>query len=102
MMPETATDMVDPQHASTAARPLAAARITRWACILASLLLVVLLVPLAGHAYLGAFSRYIADDFCTASSLRHMGGLAEIGEDRAEWINVCIAGAYDVGAVVAK
>ncbi len=35
-------------------------------------------------------------------SLRHMGGLAEIGYDPAEWINVCVAEAYDVAAVVAK
>ena len=31
------------------------------------------LLPLAAHAYLGTFSRYIADDFCTASSLRRLG-----------------------------
>lgn len=37
-----------------------------------------------------------------APSLRHMGGLAEIGYDPAEWINVCVAQAYDVAAVVSK
>jgi hypothetical protein len=31
------------------------------------------LLPLAAHAYLGTFSRYLADDFCTASSLRRLG-----------------------------
>ncbi len=35
-------------------------------------------------------------------SLRHMGDLAEIGDDPEEWINVCVAEAYDVDAVVAK
>jgi hypothetical protein len=29
--------------------------------------------PLIVHAYLGVFSRYIADDFCTAGSLREIG-----------------------------
>jgi hypothetical protein len=37
-----------------------------------------------------------------AASLRHMGGLAEIGRDPDEWINRCVAGTYGVGAVVAK
>jgi membrane protease YdiL (CAAX protease family) len=37
-----------------------------------------------------------------AASLRHMGGLAEIGRDPEEWINRCVAGTYGVGAVVAK
>ena len=34
------------------------------------------LLPLAAHAYLGTFSRYLADDFCTASSLRRLGFVA--------------------------
>jgi hypothetical protein len=38
----------------------------------------------------------------SAASLRHMGGLSEIGDDPAEWINVCIADAYDARAVIAK
>jgi len=37
-----------------------------------------------------------------AASLRHMGGLAEIGRDPNEWINRCVAGTYGLGAVVAK
>jgi hypothetical protein len=37
-----------------------------------------------------------------AASLRHMGGLAEIGRDPEEWINRCVAGTYGVGSVVAK
>jgi hypothetical protein len=32
-----------------------------------------LLFPLALHAYTGFFSRYIADDFCTASTLKEHG-----------------------------
>jgi len=35
-------------------------------------------------------------------SLRHMGFLAEIGYDPNEWINLCVAQAYGVDAVVAK
>jgi hypothetical protein len=31
-----------------------------------------------------------------------MGGLAEIGRDPKEWINRCLAGAYDLNSVVAK
>jgi hypothetical protein len=31
-----------------------------------------------------------------------MGGLAEIGDDPTEWINVCVADAYDAQAVIAK
>jgi hypothetical protein len=31
-----------------------------------------------------------------------MGGLAEIGDDPAEWVNHCIALTYDVDGVVAK
>ena len=37
-----------------------------------------------------------------AASLRHMGGLAEIGHDPEEWINRCVAGTYGVESVVAK
>jgi hypothetical protein len=36
------------------------------------------------------------------ASLPHMAGLAEVGEDPAEWINVCVAAAYALDAVVAK
>jgi hypothetical protein len=39
------------------------------------------LLPLAAHAYLGTFSRYLADDFCTASSLRSLGFAAS----QAHW-----------------
>jgi hypothetical protein len=41
-------------------------------------------------------------DQVAAASLRHMGGLAEIGRDPEEWINRCVAGTYGVGSVVAK
>jgi len=41
-------------------------------------------------------------DQVAAVSLRHMGGLAEIGRDPDEWINRCVAGTYAVGSVVAK
>jgi hypothetical protein len=37
-----------------------------------------------------------------AASLRHMGGLAEIGRDPDEWINRCVAGTYGLEAVIAK
>ena len=37
-----------------------------------------------------------------AASLRHMGGLAELGRDPAEWINRCIAWSYGLDQVVAK
>ena len=30
-------------------------------------------VPLLGHAYLGTFSRYLADDYCTTGTLRELG-----------------------------
>jgi hypothetical protein len=36
---------------------------------------------LAAHAYMGTFSRYLADDFCTASTLRHLGFLGS----QANW-----------------
>jgi hypothetical protein len=41
-------------------------------------------------------------ELVAAASLRHMGGLAEVGRDPDEWINRCIAGTYGLGAVVAK
>lgn len=37
-----------------------------------------------------------------AASLRHMGGLAELGRDPGEWINRCIAWTYGLDQVVAK
>jgi hypothetical protein len=37
-----------------------------------------------------------------APSLRHMGGLAELGRDPEEWINRCIAWTYGLDQVVAK
>ena len=42
------------------------------------------------------------DATIAAASLRHMGGLAEIGDDPTEWVNVCVAEAYDARAVIAK
>jgi hypothetical protein len=36
------------------------------------------------------------------ASLSHMGGLAEIGYDPAEWINICIADSYGLVFVVAR
>ncbi|MGA9193364.1 MAG: hypothetical protein WBZ24_16690, partial [Anaerolineales bacterium] len=33
----------------------------------------ILLIPLAGAAYVGTFARYLADDFCTLGSLRELG-----------------------------
>jgi hypothetical protein len=37
-----------------------------------------------------------------AASLRHMGGLAELGRDPSEWINRCIAWTYGLEEIVAK
>ena len=65
--------MADPQPPLTGTRPFIRDRLARWGVPLACLLLVVLLVSLAGHVYLGSFSRRIADDFCTAASLRRLG-----------------------------
>lgn len=39
--------------------------------VLFSILL--LLIPLGVHAYTGQFSRFLADDYCTASTLRNLG-----------------------------
>jgi hypothetical protein len=36
-------------------------------------LCLLLLIPLGIHAYIGLFSRYLADDYCTASTLRNLG-----------------------------
>jgi hypothetical protein len=52
----------------------------RW-ILLAALLAGAALIPLAAHAYLGSYGRYIADDFCTASTLRRFGFL----ESQAYW-----------------
>ena len=38
----------------------------------------------------------------SAMSLPHMGGLAEIGKDPAEWINLCVASSYGLVKVAAK
>lgn len=37
------------------------------------LLLVLFFVPLASHAYMGSFMRYMADDYCTAGILAEQG-----------------------------
>ena len=37
-----------------------------------------------------------------SASLSHMAGLAEIGFDPDEWINICIADSYGLASVVAK
>lgn len=34
-----------------------------------------MMIPLGAHAYMGGFSRYIADDFCTLGTLRKLGFL---------------------------
>lgn len=51
-----------------------------------------------------ALSRAGAENVETvaAASLRHMGGLAELGRDPQEWINRCIAWTYGLDQVVAK
>jgi hypothetical protein len=51
----------------------------------------------------GNLRRVPADsELVPAASLRHMGGLAEIGRDPQEWINRCVAGTYGLRSVVAK
>lgn len=40
---------------------------------LSSVLLLLTLYPLIIYAYLGTFSRYLADDYCTTSTLRNLG-----------------------------
>jgi hypothetical protein len=42
-----------------------------------------LLVPLGTHAYIGQFSRYLADDYCTASTLRQLGFIGS----QIDWYN---------------
>jgi hypothetical protein len=42
------------------------------------------------------------EELIMAASLRHMGGLAEIGYNPKEWINRCVAQAYGIEEVVAK
>lgn len=44
----------------------------------------------------------VDSELVPAASLRHMGGLAEIGRDPREWINRCVAGTYGLRSVVAK
>jgi hypothetical protein len=53
-------------------------------------------------AYLRMQASQHSDAVIAAASLRHMGGLAEIGDNPSEWINVCVAEAYDARAVIAK
>ena len=45
-------------------------RYLKWAGIVLGVLM---MIPLAVQAYLGGFSRYIADDFCTLGTLRDLG-----------------------------
>jgi len=35
-----------------------------------------MMAPLLGHVYLGTFSRYLADDYCTTGTLRELGFFA--------------------------
>ncbi len=57
------------------------ASVRRWGIALAIVAALAAALPLAAHAYVGTFARYIADDFCTASSLRRLGFL----ESQAYW-----------------
>lgn len=45
--------------------------------------LVILLIPLAGYGYAGTYSRYMADDYCTAGSLSRNGFVGS----QAYWFN---------------
>ncbi len=56
--------------ASVEKQPKMPSRITNWAGIVLG---VSMMIPLGVHAYLGWFSRYIADDFCTLGTLRTLG-----------------------------
>ena len=49
---------------------------TLWASIIAICAIVCLFVALLAHAYVGSFSRYMADDYCTSSILRSKGLIA--------------------------
>ena len=46
---------------------------------------IALLVPLVAHSYIGLYSRYIADDFCTAAQYRTLGFLPSIQTWRMTW-----------------
>jgi hypothetical protein len=46
---------------------------------------VLLAAPLAAHAYVGLFTRYMADDYCTAAALRLAGLLGMQRHFYAEW-----------------
>jgi hypothetical protein len=41
--------------------------------LIAAALSVILTLTLAAHAYIGFFSRYVADDYCTAATVRTAG-----------------------------
>jgi hypothetical protein len=44
-----------------------------------------LLVPLLAHGYYGSFSRYLADDFCTASQFKAQGFISSMLYWRMTW-----------------
>lgn len=59
---------------------------TAWAGGRRLLLLVgLLLIPSAVHAYLGTFSRYVADDYCTAATTRELGFWGSQAHWYANW-----------------
>jgi len=45
----------------------------RWFYILSSIIAIILILPLLAHAYIGFFSRYWWDDFCTSGFLHQKG-----------------------------
>lgn len=54
------------------------------------------------HRYAQVLGAGNVEGALAIAPLPHMGGLAEVGEDPAEWINACVAAAYALEAVVAK
>ena len=65
---------MSPKHSPPGPPLTSLGRLTDRANHLLPILIVVgLLVPLAGHAWLGSYSRYIADDYCTAGMLQRFG-----------------------------
>lgn len=68
-------------------------RLLRWTCAAFALALV---VALAAYAWRGIYSRYITDDYCTASKLRNLGFVEAMKWHRTNW-----SGRYSYYAVKA-
>jgi hypothetical protein len=61
-------------------------RVRSWAATAAGAVVALLLAaPLLAHAYVGLFTRYMADDYCTAAALRQAGLLGMQREFYLGW-----------------